>query len=176
MKKIKIIALYEKPYGNANKILRRIKFAFPHINLINFCTTNKNLKKTIYIDTQTFIDKVINGDLVEAGSQGDSFIGTDIINLKKDKINIGIFSVDRINCLITDDRLDILPIEIITSNFICLKHMLKKYKNNKSCIDICKKFLENQKNEEEDFNSIRYVIKRNHFRELKNYINAFDQK
>ena len=77
--------------------------------------------------------------------------GTAIDALDKNKINIGVFNIEGIECLLQDNRLSILPIYIKTDDKVRLMRSLTR-EDEPDCAEICRRFLSDKK----DFSDIPF--------------------
>ncbi|MGN0992848.1 MAG: hypothetical protein ACI4PE_02895 [Bacilli bacterium] len=77
--------------------------------------------------------------------------GTSIDSLDNDKINIGVFNIEGIECLLQDPRLEIIPIYIKTPDKERLLRNLNR-ENNPDCLEICRRFIADKK----DFDNIPF--------------------
>lgn len=107
-----------------------------------------------YITDEEFAQKVCNYEMVEAVEYEGNMYGTSIECFDKENINIGVFTIERIECLLQDNRFIILPIYIRADGDIRLIRNIKKieFPTNQDCKRICKKFLA----EEEEFIEIPF--------------------
>ena len=87
--------------------------------------------------------------MLEATSFRDWFYGTPIESLDKDKINIGVFNIEGIKCLVEDNRLEVYPILIDAPDKVRLLRSLNR-EEKPDCIEICRRFLADEK----DFSEI----------------------
>ena len=89
--------------------------------------------------------------MLEATVFNDWCYGTPIESLRKDKINVGVFNIQGIECLLQDNRLDILPIFIDCSDKTILLRNIKREKVPK-CLEICRRFI----TDEQEFSDINF--------------------
>lgn len=109
-----------------------------------------------FIDSNTFANKVLNGTMLEATCFNDWFYGTSIDSLKLDELNVGVFNIEGISCLLQDSRLDILPVYIECQDKIRLQRCLDR-EQNVGCHEICRRFLADEKDFAEiDFNYVTF--------------------
>lgn len=155
--KIYIIALFGKS-GAGKDFLKKelVKNSDIFKEVINYTTRPKrdyeeNGKNYYFTDPDTFAKKILDGSMVEASVFNDWFYGTSIENLNKDKINVGVFNINAIECLLEDERLKVYPILIEARNKIRLERLLKREKDP-NCKEICRRFLK----DEEDFLNIPF--------------------
>lgn len=160
MNKYKIIALFGKSGAGKDTILRGIEYAKPKYNQIITTTTRpprryeKDGIDYHFISSIDFAEKVLNGDFIEAVSFNSWFYGTDINELKEDTINIGVFSIKAIECMLEDNRLEVHPIYIHASNKTRLLRTLNR-EESPNCEEICRRFFADEK----DFADIPFDYK-----------------
>lgn len=71
--------------------------------------------------------------------------------MDKDKINIGVFNPNGINCLCADSRLSVIPIYIDVDDKTRLIRQLNR-EESPNCHEICRRFFA----DEQDFNKEKY--------------------
>ncbi len=156
-KRYKIIALFGKSGAGKDTIQKWLVSNLLNANGIVSCTTrqprdNEIDGKDYYFITSTqFTQELLNGNLLEATEFNDWFYGTPITSLAIDKINIGVFNIAGIECLLQDSRLDILPLYIITNDKDRLIRSLSR-EQKPDCKEICRRFLTDEK----DFANIEF--------------------
>lgn len=156
MKKIKILALFG-PSGSGKDTLARVLTQKEDIHEIISCTTRPARDYEVdginyhFLSVTEFTNKVLNGTMLEATSFRDWFYGTPLEALKEDKINVGVFNIQGIECLLKDQRLEVYPIFIACEDKIRLLRSLKR-ETNPDCEEICRRFLTDLK----DFETIPF--------------------
>lgn len=156
-KKIKIIALYGKSGSGKDSLSKWLISHLPNSHRIIGCTTRpprdyeENGKDYFFFSDLAFGEKVLNGQMLEATSFRNWIYGTAIETLEEDKINIGVFNPEGIECLLQDNRLEILPIQIVANDKDRLIRNLKR-ETNPDCKEICRRFLA----DEQDFSNIEF--------------------
>ena len=97
--------------------------------------------------------------MLEATEFNDRYYGNRISEHDKDKINVGVFNIQGIECLLEDPRLDVTPFYVDVPDKTRLMRVLKR-EENPNCHDICRRFLSDEK----DFDDIdfEYEIIYNH--------------
>lgn len=147
--KIYIIALFGKS-GAGKDFLKKelIKNSDIFKEVINYTTRPKrdyeeNGKNYYFTDPDTFAKKILDGSMIEASVFNNWLYGTSIENLDKDKINVGVFNINAIECLLENDRLKVYPILIEARNKIRLERLLKREKDP-NCKEICRRFLKDE--------------------------------
>lgn len=155
-----ILALFGKSGAGKDTIKKYLVQSVPSAKEIISCTTRpKRAEESNHIDyhflsVEDFAEKVCSGSMLEATSFHNWFYGTDIKELKKDCLNIGVFNIQGIKCLLEDSRLNVIPIFVSASDKIRLKRALSR-EENPDCSEICRRFLADEKDFlEVDFNYI----------------------
>jgi guanylate kinase len=158
MDKVKIIALFGKSGAGKDTIVKTLVSRFPNeLNPVISCTTRpprdyeKNGVDYYFIPPDMFAEKVLDGSMLEATCFNEWFYGTPIESLKKDKINIGVFNIQGVECLLQDSRLDVTPIYINVTDKIRLQRILNR-EENPNCLEVCRRFL----TDEADFSDIPF--------------------
>ena len=157
MNKYKILALYGKGGTGKDTIQKWLVSNNKDFNGIISYTTRPirdNEKDGIdyyFIDNEEFAKKVLNGSMLEATEFNGWFYGTGLESLVLDEINVGVFNMEGIECLMQDDRLDIIPVEIYAPAKTRLERMISR-EENPNCSEICRRFLSDEK----DFDSELY--------------------
>ena len=120
-KKIKIVALFGPAGSGKDYLLNKIlKQADCSLNGIISFTTRPRREGEIsgvaynFISKEEFYRKVDNGDMLEASCFNDWWYGTALSSLDKDRINIGVFNVEGIRCLLDNELIEVHPIAITT--------------------------------------------------------------
>lgn len=163
--KYKIIALFGKSGAGKDTIQKWMVSHLPNTKGIVSCTTRPPRSYEIngidyhFIDRETFGKKVMDGTMLEATVFNDWFYGTSLDELDKDKINIGVFNIGGIECLLENKGLDVLPILVDRQDIVRLKDSLNREKNP-DCHEICRRFLADEK----DFMDIEfnYILYKNY--------------
>ncbi len=156
----KVIVLFGKSASGKDTILKWILNNIENTSGIVSYTTRPprdyevDGKDYYFISNDKFTEKVLNKEMLEVSCFNDYFYGAGIDTLKEDKINVGIFNAEGINCLVQDNRIKILPIYIYASDKTRLIRSLSREKNP-DCAKICKRYFideEEFKEEKYDFN------------------------
>lgn len=157
MKKYRIIALFGKSASGKDSIQKWIVSNFPKINGIVTCTTRppregeKDGINYFYLSDEDFAKKVLDGSMLEATSFRGWFYGTSIDQLDPDKINVGVFNPTGIDCLLSDSKLEVIPVWVHASKKIRLIRSLNR-EENPDCDEICRRYF----TDEEDFSDIDF--------------------
>ena len=113
--KYKVLALFGKSGAGKDTIQKWLTTNY-NMNGIISCTTRppRDYERDgihyHFLSNEEFAQKVLNMSMLEATVFNDWCYGTPIESLKEDKINVGVFNIQGIECLLQDNRLDILPI------------------------------------------------------------------
>ena len=148
--KYKIIALVGKSGAGKDTILKELCKNSSFHKIITSTTRPKRdyEKQDIdyhFLTIENFSQKVLNGDMIEATSFNNNwFYGTDINDLREDKINVGVFNPAGIECIIEDNRLDLVIIYVTASEKTRLLRNLNR-EENPNCHEICRRFLADEK-------------------------------
>lgn len=144
--KYKIVALFGKSGAGKDTIQKWIVSNIPNVKGIVSHTTRPPRDYETdgvdyhFVSNEEFTTKVMNGDMLEATSFRDWFYGTAIQSLDIDKVNIGVFNIDGINCLLEDPRLIVRPIHIYATDKERLLRSLNR-EQDPDCTEICRRFL-----------------------------------
>lgn len=164
--KYKILALFGKS-GSGKDTIKKWLANTQNINEIIPCTTRPKRDNEIegldyyFISNEEFAQKVLDCLMLEATDFNDWFYGTPLSALQKDKINVGVFNIHGIECLLQDPRLEVLPVYIQCFDKIRLFRCLNR-ERIVDCHEVCRRFLADEK----DFENIEF----NYF----TYDNSYD--
>lgn len=168
-KKIKILALFGKSASGKDSIQKWIVSNYPRLtNKIVSCTTRpprsgeQDGVDYFFLSDEEFAKKVLDGSMLEATSFREWFYGTALDQLDPDKINIGVFNLTGVECILDDSRLEVTPVWIHASDVTRLARSLLREKNP-DCKEICRRFLADEKDFEEadDFDYFGWVNENN---------------
>ena len=159
MNKIKILALFGKSASGKDTIQKWIVSNYPKITKgIVSCTTRpprdgeQEGVDYFFLTDEQFAAKVLDGSMLEATSFREWFYGTALDQLDPDKINVGVFNITGIECILQDSRLDVEPVWVHASDKTRLLRSLNR-EANPDCAEICRRFLADEKDfdEADDF-------------------------
>ena len=159
MEKIKILALFGKSASGKDTIQKWIVSNYPKITKgIVSCTTRpprdgeQEGVDYFFLTDEQFATKVLDGSMLEATSFREWFYGTALDQLDPDKINVGVFNITGIECILQDSRLDVEPVWVHASDKTRLLRSLNR-EANPDCAEICRRFLADEKDfdEADDF-------------------------
>ena len=148
--KYKIVALFGEGGSGKDTMLSKLRYANPQYNFLVKTTTRDPRDYEVdgvhyhFLSPENFAIKVLNGDLIEVASFNNWFYGTDIHELKKDTVNIGVFNIYGIECMLDDPRLEVYPIYIQASDKTRLLRSLNR-EQNPNCEEICRRFFADKK-------------------------------
>lgn len=155
--KIKVVALFGKSASGKDTLKKYLVSTHPEIANIIGCTTRDKRDYEIdgvdyyFITNEIFGQKVLDGTMVEASSFRGWFYGTPLESLDPDKINLGVFNIDGLNCLASDPRIELYPILVYADDKTRLLRSLNR-EQFPDCHEVCRRFFA----DEEDFNEDRY--------------------
>lgn len=159
MDKIKILALFGKSASGKDTIQNWIVSNFPKLtNKIVSCTTRPPRDGEVdgqayfFLSDEEFANKVLDGSMLEATSFREWFYGTALDQLNPEKINVGVFNVTGVECILQDSRLEVEPVWIHAADKTRLLRSLNR-EDNPDCKEICRRFQADEKdfNEMDDF-------------------------
>lgn len=145
MKKIKLIALFG-PAGAGKDALRETMIEeFGWHGIISHTTRpiRDNEKEGVayhFITDNEFEQMIEEDKFLETADFNNWYYGTSIDSLSKDEINIGVFNIDGIKMLLTDSRVEVMPIYICVPDKVRLQRQLNR-EQNPNCLEICRRFL-----------------------------------
>lgn len=154
--KIKVIALFGESGAGKDTLMRWMLDNIENTSGMISHTTRppreyeKQDKDYHFVSDKEFRDLMTNQKMIEMTCFNGWFYGTHIDELKKDKINIGVFNPIGVKNLLTfSSIIKTLPIWIKTDDKIRLLRILNR-ENNPNCEEICRRFLADK----QDFSSI----------------------
>lgn len=125
-------------------------------NVIN-CTTRPKREKEkdgesyLFLTPEEFASDVMSGEMVEATSFNDWCYGTRLSSYNKQVLNIGVYSIEAISCLLEDNRFEVYPVYVSASPKTRLLRQLNR-QNSPDCKEICRRYLADEK----DFQDIPF--------------------
>lgn len=123
-KKIKVFAICGKAGSGKDTIMKLLFNLYKDSNLhkITPCTTRPMREGEsegdpyYFITPEEYSKELLNGELVEATSFRNWFYGTPLKSFRLDKINVGVFNPEGINCLLDNPIFDVEIIYIDVSD------------------------------------------------------------
>lgn len=119
MNKYKIIALYGESGSGKDTLLREaIQIYGDKIHKIVGSTTRpprtgeEDGIAYHFLTNEEFTKQILNQDMFEAATFRGWCYGTNINDLSKDKINIGVFNTSSLDIILNDNRFEVVPIYI----------------------------------------------------------------
>lgn len=176
MANYKILALFGKSAAGKDTLQKTLVNAPINTNSIVSCTTRPPRENEIegedyhFLSVIDFTKKVLDGSMLEATCFRDWFYGTSIDSLKEDCLNVGVFNIAGIECLLTDPNIKVYPVQVEAFDKIRLLRSLQR-EQNPDCKEICRRFF----TDEEDFNKTKiipsFVFQNNSKEEFKTELN-----
>ena len=150
MEKYKIIALFGPSGAGKDTIQKAIVSNYSNMNKIISCTTRPKRDYEVdgvdyfFLTPLEFAQKVLDGSMLEATSFRAWMYGTPLDGLAKDKINIGVFNITGIECMLEDSRLEVIPVYVSVS---AKERMIRALEReiDPDCHEICRRFLSDEK-------------------------------
>ena len=164
-KKIKILALFGKSASGKDTIQKWITTNFSELTKgIVSCTTRppregeRDGVAYHFLSNEDFAKKVLDGSMLEATSFREWLYGTSLDELDPNKINVGVFNLTGVECLLSDTRLEILPVWVYASDKTRLIRSLNR-EPNPDCAEICRRYQADEKDfdEADDFDYAGWV-------------------
>lgn len=149
MNKYKILALFGKS-GAGKDTIQKWLVSTQNINGIISCTTRPKRDNEVdgvdyhFISNAEFAQRVLDCSMLEATDFNNWFYGTPLSALQEDKVNVGVFNIHGIECLLQDSRLEILPVYIDCHDKTRLLRCLKR-ERIVDCHEVCRRFLADEK-------------------------------
>lgn len=132
--KYKVIALMGKSASGKDTILNKIVEQYPNVHKIISSTTRPKRdyevdgKDYFFLEKEEFAQKVYNFEMLEAVEFNNWFYGAETRGLDVNKVNIGAFSPEGIEALLSDSRLDVLCVYVLCSDKTRLIRSLNREK------------------------------------------------
>lgn len=146
---IKVIALFGPSSSGKDTVKKRIIETYPQFhNVINTTSRpirpgEKNHINYHFVSTEDFTSMVISNKLSEGAVFNNWGYGTEYSAFDPKKMNIGVFSIAGIECLIDNPQYNIFPILIDTPDKIRLSRSLRR--DPEHCEEVCRRFLADKK-------------------------------
>lgn len=166
MKKIKIVALYGKAGAGKDTILKALMDkwgSFFDLNEIVSCTTRPPREGEVnhvnyhFETVESFTQMVLDGTMLEATEFNNWWYGTPLFALNPDKVNVGVFNPTGVCALLSDSRLEVLPIEIIADDKLRMIRQLNR-ETKPDVAEICRRYFADEKDFEEFYCNEEYNI------------------
>lgn len=158
MNKTKLLILFGESSAGKDTIQRWLVSNLPNTHGIVSYTTRPPRdyeiegKEYHFTTKENFRKLIAENKILEYTVFNWWYYGTCIDDLKKDKINVGVFNPEGIrNLLKYSEKIDILPVWIQTSEKTRLLRSLNR-EINPNCIEICRRFLADV----DDFSKINF--------------------
>ena len=165
MEKIKILALFGKSASGKDTVQNWIVSNFSNLTKkIVSCTTRPPREGEregvdyFFLTDEQFASKVLDGSMLEATSFREWFYGTALDQLDPEKINVGVFNLAGVECILEDPRLEVQPVWVYASDKTRLLRSLNR-EENPDCKEICRRFQADEKDfdEMDDFDYFGWV-------------------
>lgn len=149
MNKIKVIALFGKSASGKDTIQKWITSHYDVKEIVS-CTTRpkrdyeKEGKDYFFLTVEQFTQKVLDGSMLEATEFNNWFYGTPIEGLDAEMLNVGVFNPAGIEALLSDSRIDVMPIYVLASDKVRLLRSLNR-EEKPDCHEICRRFFTDEK-------------------------------
>lgn len=149
---MKIVALFGAAGAGKDAILAELTKRYKdklNLHEIVSCTTRPPRQGEIdgvnyyFISQEEFTNKTLNDEMLEATCFRDWWYGTPRTSLKEDKINVGVFNINGLECL-EESKDDILPIYISATDKTRLIRQLTR-EENPDCDEILRRFQTDKK-------------------------------
>lgn len=118
----KIIAIIGEAGSGKDTIMKRVLEAAPHFHEIVSCTTRPPREGEVdgvnyfFMTPETFGDKVIHGEMLEASCFNDWFYGTGFESLRSSGINIGVFNLEGIESMLARKDIELIVFYVRASD------------------------------------------------------------
>lgn len=148
MDKVKVIALYGKSGAGKDTVKRIMLDLLPDANdIIKFTTRpprdyEVNGKDYYFISQDGFESMIMSDLMLEVTFFNNWLYGSSTLSLKRDKINIGVFDLHGLASILEDNRLEVIPVEIFSTDKILLTRSINRVNGNYR--EICRRFMADQ--------------------------------
>ena len=172
--KIQLVALFGESGSGKDSLLRAVVKDNPSRHRIIRATTRpkreteKENVDYFFMSNKEMIQKIYNGDLIEAaGFKVDDdgklwYYGTLFSQLKEDCLNIGAYHYSAIEELLLDNRIEVHPIYIQSDPKVRLLRQLNR-EEEPNCNEICRRFLADVKDYSNLSSFNYYIIENNDY-------------
>ena len=147
MNKIKLLALFGESSAGKDTIQHWLVSEIPNMHgLVSYTTRPPRDyeiegKEYHFTTKEKFRELITKKKILESTVFNGWYYGTSIDELKKDKINVGVFNPEGIKqLLIPFDGIDVLPVWIQAPEKTRLLRSLNR-ETNPNCVEICRRFL-----------------------------------
>jgi guanylate kinase len=143
--RIKIFALFGESGAGKDTIQRWVVSHVPNTKGIVSCTTRPKRdyendgKDYHFLTADKFAEKILDGSMLEATCFNDWHYGTALEELDPEKINIGVFNIQGIECLLEDPRLWVIPVYVFVRDKERLIRVLNR-EEEPNCLEVCRRF------------------------------------
>ena len=135
MEKIKILALFGESGAGKDTIQQWMVSALPETKGIVSCPSRPKRDYEVegkdyhFLTADVFAEKILDGSMLEATVFNDWCYGTAMEELDPNKVNIGVFNIQGIECLLGDSRLEVKPVYVFVTGKTRLIRALEREKN-----------------------------------------------
>ena len=156
MKKIKVVALFG-PAGAGKDLLQSVMMKNHGLHGIISYTTRPMRENEVdgiayHFITDDEFEKMVEEDkFLETTDFNNWYYGTSIDSLSEDEVNIGVFNIAGIKSLLTDSRVEVIPVYICVPDKLRLLRQLSR-EIDPNCLEICRRFLA----DDEDFKNVDF--------------------
>lgn len=156
MNKYRIIALYGESASGKDTFLQKALEYFKDLHKIVSSTTRpprdgeKDGIAYHFLTNEEFARQVIDYSMFEAATFRGWYYGTNINDLDKDKINIGVFNTSSLDIILKDERFEVIPVYFKASPKVRLMRALER-ENNPDVNEIIRRYQTDKKDFEEFF-------------------------
>ena len=152
MKKIRLIALFGPAGAGKDFILERWAGRGDLHVVVNHSTrpqreNEREGEPYYFISDDRYEEMADNKEFIQTTVFNNWHYGTAFSELKENKVNIGVFNIAAIEQLLTDDRIDVLPVAITAKDKTRLIRQLNR-EHTPDCSEICRRFLADKKDYE----------------------------
>lgn len=159
MQKIKVLALFGESGAGKDTIQHWLEWYLKDAvhGIVSYTTRPRRSYEVegrdyYFISEDKFFNQMENNKILEFTCFNGWFYGTSVNELKKDKINIGVFNPQGVRSLLAHlDIIEVLPVWIKANDKQRLLRSLKR-EICPDCAEICRRFLADQK----DFQGINF--------------------